>query len=684
MAARRATEVSAVAPALVQPAGTSTAAAVSGGERRGDAAATLTIVAAAICALAAAWLLPWWTMKARAPQYGQRVLVVEVGPRDVEGDVREIDLLGHYVGIRPMGTLARVERTLAPVGMLGAAAGLLLAPWLRRRRLRALVVLPALVMPVLVMTDLKLWMSSAVNRRSADAPLELTVTRIDPKLVGEYAVGQFKVAAEFDTGFYAASLAGLLGLGLIFAVPLRRRPSGVAAALGVAVALLAAPRGATAKEIVVGPPGSATLASVLALAAPGDTVLVPAGTYRERVTIDRPLRLVGRPDAVIDGGGEGTVVRVTASGVELRGLTIRGSGESYTAEDAAVRIEHAADVRLVDLRLEDALFGVFAVQADRCAIEGSTVIGKDLPVVRRGDGIRLWYSSGCRLAGNHVERSRDVVIWYSSRTVVEDNVVRTSRYGLHYMYSDDNVFRRNRFEDDQVGAAIMYSRRVELTGNAFSFANGPAAYGLLVKDADDVFIVGNRFVRNATGLFFDGAPQARGGRVDVHRNLVARNQVGIALEPHSRGIRLWENAFVGNRNQVQLVGTGTAEGNAWAVDGRGNHWSDAVVYDRDGDGVSELPYRAESTYEVLADRHPTLAFFDGTAAAEALDLAARLFPIFAPRPKFTDPHPLLHPTLTAWTRSDGGTGRGLGLAAAGAALLGATALGWWALRRTLA
>ena len=66
-----------------------------------------------------------------------------------------------------------------------------------------------------------------------------------------------------------------------------------------------------------------------------------------------------------------------------------------------------------------------------------------------------------------------------------------------------------------------YSRGIELSENAFSFANGPSAYGLLLKDADDVFIVGNRFVHNATGLFFDGAPQSRDGRVDVHGNLIA-------------------------------------------------------------------------------------------------------------------------------------------------------------------
>ena len=123
--------------------------------------------------------------------------------------------------------------------------------------------------------------------------------------------------------------------------------------------------------------------------------------------------------------------------------------------------------------------GVFVVNGDRCVVEGCTVIGKELPEVRRGDSIRLWYSSGCRLIGNRIERSRDLVIWYSANTAVEDNTVRTSRYGLHYMYSDHNVFHRNRFEDNQVGAAIMYSRGIDLSENAFSFSNGPAAYGLL-------------------------------------------------------------------------------------------------------------------------------------------------------------------------------------------------------------
>src|SRR5262245_45806481 len=318
--------------------------------RTPDAVASVTIVLVAALGLAAAWYLPWWIMKARAPQYGQRTLVIDVGPRTVDGDVREVDMLGHYVGIRPMGTLAKVERTLAPLGMLGAIAGIVVAPWLRRRWLRFLAVLPALVMPVLLLVDLKLWMNKAVNDRDPNAALNLTVTRINPRLFGEYEVGQFKVATELGAGFYAAGMAGLLGLGLAFAIPLGRR---AAAALVTGAALLGA------VDVRAADPG--TIAQALDTAHEGETVYVSPGVHREHVVVDKRGRLVGRPGAVIDGGGEGTVVRVVAPDVELRGLVVRGSGSTYTSEDAGIRIERAAGVRIVDSRIEDTLFGIFAV-----------------------------------------------------------------------------------------------------------------------------------------------------------------------------------------------------------------------------------------------------------------------------------------------------------------------------------
>jgi len=634
-----------------------------------ESIAVLTIVVAAVAALGMSWFQPWWRMEARAPQYGKQVLVVEISPVRVTGDVKEIDTLGHYVGIRPLGELAHVERAVAPFGLALAIAGLVVAPFLKRRRLRFLAVLPALVMPEFFLLDLNYWMRKSVNDRDPTASLSSSVPNVDPKIAGNYDVGQFKVEAILAGGFFVATIAGILALGLIFATPLslpeRRKRRKAAHAVTAALAgvwVAAAPRPADAGE----------LADRIAAASPGDTVTVLAGVAHEHLLIEKPLTLQGQPGAIIDGGGVGTILSITSPNVTVRGITVRNSGDSYLREDSGIKVEHAAGVRIEDVKVLDTLFGIYVAKGDGCVITGSTIVGKDLPHVRRGDGIRLWYSGGCTLTGNTIERSRDVIIWYSKGTRVERNVVRTSRYGLHYMYSDDNVFRDNRFEDNQVGAAIMYSRGVSLVGNSFSFSNGPAAYGLLVKDADDIEVVDNRFLSNSTALFFDNAPQAKNGWVRVTGNLIARNEVGVGMLPMVRRIQFGGNAFVGNRSPVRVSGEGSADGNDWSPAGRGNYWSDAVVYDKDGDGVSDIPYRVESTYEGLSERHPNLAFFEGSPGAQAIDDASRLFPIFAPRPKLTDAHPLMRPPLSDW--SGRGESRRGNLTLAGGGMLGMTAL----------
>ncbi len=656
-------------------------------ERQPDVAAVVTVSLVAALSLGAAWMLPWWIMDARAPQYGQRTLTIAVGPRAVEGDLHEIDTLGHYVGIHPLGDLATFERKFAPVGLIASAAGLLLAAWLRRRAWRLLAVLPALLLPAIFLADLSYWMNRTVNDRDADAALSLTVSAIDTKLFGTYSVGQFVMMARPGAGLFATGTAALLGLGLVFATPLafgfksRKKRQVQPAVTAVVIGTILWPTLGRAAEY--GVRSGQSVAQAMAAAAEGDTLRVPAGTYHEHLVITKRLRLIGEPGAILDGGGSGTVVRIEAPNVELCELSIRGSGDSYTMEDAAVRIDHAPNVKLSRITITDSLFGIFAAQADDCVIESSAVVGKNLPPERRGDGIRLWYSSRCILSANRVMQSRDVVIWYSQGTRVEDNVVREGRYGLHYMYSDNNIFKRNVFEDNQVGATVMNSRGIELTDNSFSFSNGPSAYGLLLKDADDVFITHNRFVGNATALMLDDAPESRGGVVQVHRNLIARNGVGVAVQPLSRGATFWENSFEENRLQVQVLGSGNASGDAWAKDGRGNYWSDAVVYDPRGDGVSLLPYRVESAYEALAQRRPELAFFAGTPAAEAIDQASRLFPLFAPRPQMSDPHPLVHPPLEVEKTDRSKTG-GVGMAATGGGLTLAAACLLLVSRRVLA
>jgi hypothetical protein len=197
------------------------------GTRGHDPVASIALAAVGALALCAAWFLPWWTMEARAPQYGQRTLVVEVNPRGVQGDVFEVDTLGHYVGIRKMETFAPLERAVAPFGIAAALLGIAAVSFLRRRWLRALAVAPAVLMPAIFLADLGHTMNRAANERDPEAALNLILKeRIDTKLFGEYVVAQFKITARPGAGLYGAATAALAGLGLLFACPIPLRKPG--------------------------------------------------------------------------------------------------------------------------------------------------------------------------------------------------------------------------------------------------------------------------------------------------------------------------------------------------------------------------------------------------------------------------------------------------------------------------
>ena len=129
-------------------------------------------------------------------------------------------------------------------------------------------------------------------------------------------------------------------------------------AIAVALVLVVALSGpALAADLQLGPGDD--LAQAIARAAPGDRLVLGPGTYTGPVVIDKPLALEGTFGAVIDNGGAGTVLKILAPDVSVRGLTIRNSGTKGENFDSGVYIEQGADhVTVEDNRLEGNLFGI--------------------------------------------------------------------------------------------------------------------------------------------------------------------------------------------------------------------------------------------------------------------------------------------------------------------------------------
>lgn len=399
-----------------------------------------------------------------------------------------------------------------------------------------------------------------------------------------------------------------------------------------AVALLAVLQTAV---LTVGPSGThARLGDALAAARAGDTIRVATGVYAERNAIERPVVLLGEGGAVLDGGGEGVVLAVRAPAT-IRGFTIRASGTSQSREDAGILVEGARDVVIEGNHIEDVLFGIYVKQSDRPIIRGNTVVGKDLPAARRGDGIRLWYSHDGVLEDNEVRRIRDVVIWFSNGVVVRRNAVQDSRYGLHYMYSNNSLFEDNVFVGNHVGGFLMYSRGITFRRNVFAEARGTTGRGLGFKDAEEVVAEDNLLVRNAVGIFLDNSPYSVGAVNRFEGNTVAYNDVAVTMLPSVRDNRFRGNSFLANVRTVTVTGGGTALANEW----RGNYWSEYAGFDADADGTGDTPFVHARLSDDLFTRHEALSLFTLSPAASALDVVGRIFPLLEPEPVVVDSAP---------------------------------------------
>ncbi len=396
------------------------------------------------------------------------------------------------------------------------------------------------------------------------------------------------------------------------------------------------------------------LARAVAEAAPGATIRVPAGVHTGTISIGKPLTLIGETGAVIDGGGDGDVMRIEAPDVTLRGLTIRGTGTSLSRSNAGV-VVLAPRAVLEQNEIVDVLFGIYLNDAHDSIIRGNRIGGKPLDLQRRGDAIRLWNSHRTLIESNRIEDSRDLVIWYSSAIHVKHNVVSGGRYGLHFMYSHGNTIEGNDLRHNSVGVFLMYSRDLTLRNNVMAYNRGPSGYGVGMKDMDGIQANGNVMVGNRIGLYLDNSPGSMAIRDRWQGNLLAYNDIGIALLPAVRRNDFVGNTFLENIEQVAVLDGSEVVGNSFSLGGHGNFWSDYAGFDLDGDGIGDLPHRPTSLFENLIDRHPKLRLFLYGPATQAIELAARAVPSIRPRPKLVDDSPLVArpPLSTAGIESPG-------------------------------
>lgn len=386
------------------------------------------------------------------------------------------------------------------------------------------------------------------------------------------------------------------------------------------------------------------LQAAIDAAAPGATLVLAAGEHRGPVSIDKPLRVWGPPDAVVRATS-GSAIRVRGHDVVLEGFTIAGSGQRFDLMDGGVHLE-GDDHVLRGVTVQEALFGILAERCQRVSIIGCTVVGTGLPAMGlRGDGIRLWETNDSVVQDNVITDSRDVVVWYSSRNRLGHNVVERSRYGTHFMYSHDNVVEDSRYVGNEVGVFVMYSRDVGIRRNLLARCGGAAGIGIGLKEAGNLVIEDNWLLANTTGIYVDNSPLHPDHGNRYTRNVVRFAETAVSLHSGVKRSEFAGNEFRDNGAIVKVGGQGDALGCTFA----GNFYDTYQGYDFDGDGLGDVPFEFRRLSTQLEGRYPELALLHGAPAMAMVDVVGEVMPLFQPRPLLRDAAPRLRPLVMAWT-----------------------------------
>jgi nitrous oxidase accessory protein len=371
-------------------------------------------------------------------------------------------------------------------------------------------------------------------------------------------------------------------------------------------------------------------------ALPGASIRLPPGTYQGPALISKPLTLEGAGKVIIDAGGKGTVLTVKADHVTLRGLTLRGSGDSHDALDGGLMAE-GKHLLIENNVIDDVLFGISLHKVNDSVVRGNRIRSRPVDAADRGDGIRLWYSTGNRIENNDIAQIRDVTVSNSTHNRFTGNTIRDSRRAFNFLFAHRTLVDRNRLERNSTGIIALNSDGLIIRNNRIVHAMDAAGAGIALKETSAALVENNEIVHCAHGIMAD-SPMDPINRIVFINNLVAHNITGVYFYGAKGGHIAIGNTFRNNLWPVTIIGDGDPLNDTWW----GNYWDTYEGFDRDHDGYGDRPYELLAYADRIWMETPAARFFRNSPVLELLDFLERLAPFSAPSLILRDPAPRIN------------------------------------------
>lgn len=377
-----------------------------------------------------------------------------------------------------------------------------------------------------------------------------------------------------------------------------------------------------------------TITAAVAAAKDGDTIFVDKGSYYEKnLVIAKPLVLIGIGHPVLDGENKYEIISIKADNVTVDGFQLQHTGESSIVDYAAIKIYNRRNASIINNIIQDAFFGIYSQFGINCLIQNNTLTAYKKEEQQSGNGIHCWKSDSMRIIANTISGHRDGIYFeFVTHSVIwRNNSFNNLRYGLHFMFSNDDAYITNTFENNGAGVAVMFSHGVKMFNNYFKENWGDAAYGLLLKEINDSYIEGNYFYKNSIAIYAEGA-----NRIEVQKNIFKDNGWALKIQASCMDLHLQQNNFLGNTFDIGTNGSLVL--NTFNK----NYWDKYEGYDLDKNGIGDICYRPVSMYAMIVEQNPSAMILFRSFMTGLLDKTEKVLPTLIPE-NLKDDSPLMKP-----------------------------------------
>ncbi len=367
--------------------------------------------------------------------------------------------------------------------------------------------------------------------------------------------------------------------------------------------------------------------------ADGDTLIVEKGFYQEgNLVIDKSISFLGEGLPVLDGEKKYEVVSVRANNVLVQGFKIQRSGYSTMNDPGGVKVYNSYNVTISDNILYDNFFGIYIQYGKKCLVKNNRIIAFGKEEQQIGNGIHCWKSDSLQIIANNISGHRDGIYFeFVTHSVIWRNISHNNiRYGLHFMFSNDDAYFTNLFKENGAGVAVMFTRNVIMMNNTFKDNWGDAAYGLLLKEISDSYIFNNRFINNTSGIYMEGT-----NRIQVLKNVFKDNGWGMKIQASCMDNTIESNNFIGNTFDISTNGSLVL--NSFNM----NYWDKYEGYDLNKDNIGDVPYHPLSLFSVIVEKNPPAMLLYRSIMVSLLDKSEKILPSLTPE-NFIDNKPLMH------------------------------------------